>query len=96
MKTKNERKITIFKFGGSALANKNGQQTLKNKVLAARNVSAVRTRANAANAGANLNDGRLSVFVLSAIGKIQNANAEGNDEKLTDLLIFYDNALKTK
>ncbi len=96
MKTKNERKITIFKFGGSALANKNGQQTLKNKVLAARNVSAVRTRANAANAGAELNDGRLSVFVLSAIGKIQNANAEGNDEKLTDLLIFYDNALKTK
>lgn len=80
---KNEQKIVVFKFGGSALSSSEGQQTLKNEVLKAKTLAK------------NQNDScpaYTPVFVLSAIGKTKKNE---NDEKLTDLLIAYNEALKS-
>lgn len=89
MKNKNKQKTVVFKFGGSALASKAGQQTLKNEVLNAKRNEA-KNLLNSCEK--NFYSARFSVFVLSAIGKSPDVL---NDEKLTDLLICYDFALKS-
>lgn len=80
---KHKQKIVVYKFGGSALACSIGQKTLKKEVLKAK------TRAKSQN---DARPAYTPVFVLSAIGKTQKNES---DEKLTDLLIAYNEALKS-